>query len=104
MRDGFAKIRSRKVTTVCANSPTALTSSVHRVNVSNKDKVRKRQTTAILRNSFDGFDKVAKLRLEYFKKCFFARSVGQLCSADPTISSSMFHVHLKAVFSIVPLS
>jgi hypothetical protein len=33
-------------------------------------KVRKMQTTAMLRNSFDGFDKAAELRLEYFKMCF----------------------------------
>jgi hypothetical protein len=55
---------------VCANSPTALASSVHRVDVRNKYKVRKRQTTAMLRNGLDGFDEATKLRLEYFKMRF----------------------------------
>jgi hypothetical protein len=58
--------------TVCANSPTALAGSVHRVDVRNRDKVRNRQTTAVLRNSFDGFDEAAKVRLECFKMCLLA--------------------------------
>jgi hypothetical protein len=33
-------------------------------------KVSKRQTTAMLRDDFDGFDKAAKLGLEYFKMRF----------------------------------
>jgi hypothetical protein len=34
------------------------------------DEVGKRQTTAMLRDNFNGFDKAAKLGLEYFKMCF----------------------------------
>ena len=50
-----------------ANSPVALTISTTVLSSVTWVKVRKRQTTAMLQDRFDGFDKIMELRFEYFK-------------------------------------